>query len=86
MNQMRIITTDGGFLPLYVGTVETGSAKNARRVRKEVAVLAAHFPEARIEVRTRRGWEPRRIVKVGQSDYTRGAPGPVLSPSFYGEV
>jgi hypothetical protein len=86
MNQMRIITQDGGFLPLYVGTVETGSARNARRVRKEVATLAAHFPDARIEVLTRKGWEPRRIVKVGKSYYTRVAPGAVLSPSFYGEV
>jgi hypothetical protein len=86
MNQMRIITQDGGFLPLYIGTIETGSARNARRVTKEVAVLAAHFPDARIEVLTRKGWEPRRIVKVGRNWYTRVAPGPVLPPSFYGEV
>ena len=86
MNQMRIITTDGGYLPLLVTTIETGSARNARRVTKEVAVLAAHFPDARIEVLTRKGWEPRRIVKRGSSYYTRVAPGPVLPPSFYGEV
>jgi hypothetical protein len=86
MNTLQIITTDGGFLPLLVTTIETGSAKNARRVTKEVATLAAHFPEARIEVLTKRGWEPRRIVKIGKSYYTRVAPGPVLSPSFYGEV
>lgn len=86
MNQMRIITQDGGYLPLFIGTIETGSAKNARRVTKEVATLAAHFPDARIEVLTKRGWEPRRIVKVGKSYYTRVAPGPVLPPSFYGEV
>ena len=86
MNQMRIITTDGGFLPLYVGTIATGSHKGARRVTKQVATLAAMFPDARIEVLTRKGWEPRRIVKVGKSYYTRVAPGPVLSPSFYGDV
>lgn len=84
MNQIQIITTD--YLPIYVGTIETGSAKNARRVTKEVATLAAHFPDARIEVRTRRGWEPRRIVKRGRSYYTRVAPGPVLPRDYYGEV
>ena len=86
MNQMRIITTDGGFLPLYVGTIATGSHKGARRVTKQVATLAAMFPDARIEVLTRKGWEPRVIVKKGKSYYTRVAPGPVLSPSFYGDV
>lgn len=83
MNQIQIITTDGGFLPIYVGTVATGSARNARRVTKEVATLAAMFPDARIEVLTKRGWEPRRIVKVGKSHYTRVAPGAVLPTNHY---
>lgn len=83
MNQIQIITTD--YIPLYVGTIETGSAKNARRVTKEVATLAAFFPDARIEVLTKRGWEPRRIVKIGKSYYTRVASGAVL-PSHHYEV
>lgn len=84
MNQIQIITTDGGFLPLYVGTIATGSHKGARRVTKQVATLAAMFPEARIEVLTRKGWEPRRIVKKGSGYYTRVAPGPVLPRDYYG--
>lgn len=81
MNQIQIITAD--YLPIYVGRLATGSAKNARRVTKEVATLAAMFPDARIEVLTRKGWEPRRIVKVGKSHYTRVAPGAVLPSNHY---
>lgn len=85
MNTLQIITTDGGYLPLIVTEIETGSAKNARRVTKLVAELALLNPDARVEVLTSKGWEPRRIVKVGKSYYTRVAPGPVLPRGFYGE-
>ena len=56
---------------VYEASIETGSHKSARRVPRELATLVATFPNLRVEVLTSKGWQPRRIVKVGRAYYTR---------------
>jgi hypothetical protein len=67
MNTLRLTTSTG----LAEIEIETGSAKNARRVPAKFARTALAATDARLEVQTSRGWEARRIVKVGRSYYTR---------------
>jgi hypothetical protein len=67
MNTLRIVSPSSEIL--YTTTVETGSARNARRTTKTVAALFALG--ARVEVKTSRGWEARKIVRQGRTYYTR---------------
>ena len=75
-NKIRAINPNhvNGTVTVYETTIETGKHKSARRVTKELATLVAAFPNLRVEVLTHRGWEPRRITKVGSAYYTRTLP------------
>jgi hypothetical protein len=69
MNELRITNSAGEIL--YTTTVALGSEWNARRVPALVA--GAFALGGRVEVRTTRGWSPRRVVRVGRSYYLRVA-------------
>jgi hypothetical protein len=72
-NPLRVLNPNhvNGPTVVYETTIETGSNRSARRVPKELATLVAAFPDFRVEVLTHRGWQPRRIAKVGRAYYTR---------------
>lgn len=64
MNDLRILSGDE---VIYEGTIATGSARDARKVSKTVAALYALG--GRVEVRTSRGWEPRRVIQTSRWRY-----------------
>ncbi len=72
-NKLRALNPNHitGTITVYETTIETGKHRSARRVPKELAALVAAFPNLRVEVLTTKGWEPRRITKVGGAYYTR---------------
>jgi hypothetical protein len=71
MNDLRVLDGDE---VLYESTISTGSARDARKVSKTVAALYALG--GRVEVRTSKGWEPRRVIQTSRwRYYTRTAGG-----------
>jgi hypothetical protein len=71
MNNLRVLDTDLNII--HTETIETGSAKSARRVSKRVANLHLQLG-CPVQVETRKGWVSRYIVKVGGAYYTRVNP------------
>lgn len=65
---LRVLDDDGAVVA--TSDVGLGAENRARRVRRPIAVLAAFG--FRVEVQTaNRGWQPRRVVRVGPDYYLR---------------
>lgn len=70
MNTLKLIAPDG--TTLAQTEIHTGSHRAARRVPARFARTVQFAPTgSRLEVRTRKGWEPRRVVLKGGNWYTR---------------
>lgn len=63
---------------IWAETIRTGREQSARRVT--VACARAAALGCTVEVLTRKGWEPRFIVKRGSAYYTRTTPDTALTP------
>jgi hypothetical protein len=70
-NNLRVLDTD--LNTIHTEVIETGKARSARRVSQRVARLHLQLSFI-VEVETRRGWERRYVVQVGNAYYTRVHP------------